>query len=106
MVVFFFLTDSRSSKGTQDCAWESGVSPPYDTVDPRNAGHMAKTQSSHAYTRGPSNAVGKTATPSRDGITWLFKRISAGDVLPRPRQGCIVLPTRAARSAHSLPILS
>ena len=41
-----------------------------------------------------------------DGITWLFKRISAGDVLPRPRQGCMVLPAQAARSANSLPILS
>ena len=40
-----------------------------------------------------------------DGITWLFKRIFAGDV-DRPRQGCIVLPARAARSANSLPILS
>ena len=39
------------------------ASPAYDTVDPRNAGHMAKTKSSHAYTRGLSDAVGKTATP-------------------------------------------
>ena len=39
------------------------ASPAYDTVDPRKAGHMAKTQSSHAYNRGLSVAVGKTATP-------------------------------------------
>ena len=62
-VLNFFLTDSRSSKSTQDCAWEKWATPPYDTVDPRNAGHMAKTQGSHAYTRGLSDAVGKTATP-------------------------------------------
>ena len=42
---------------------EEWASPAYDTVDPRKAGHMAKTQSSHAYTRGLSDAVGKTATP-------------------------------------------
>ena len=37
----FLLTDSRSSKSTQDCAWESGRLQ-HDTVDPRKAGHMAK----------------------------------------------------------------
>ena len=31
---------------------------------------------------------------------------SAGDVLPKPQQGCMVPPARAARSANSLPILS
>ena len=41
-----------------------------------------------------------------DGITWLFKRISAGDVLPGPRQGCIVMVARVAQSANSLPVLS
>ena len=35
----------------------------YDIVDARNTGHMAKTQSSHAYIRGLFDAVGKTATP-------------------------------------------
>ena len=39
------------------------ASPAYDTVHPRNARHMAKTQSSHAHTRGLSHAVRKIATP-------------------------------------------
>ena len=62
VTVLFFLTDSRSS---QDSRLRLGkwATPAYDTVDPRNAGDMAKTQSSHAFTRGLSDAVGKTATP-------------------------------------------
>ena len=35
------------------------TTPAYDTVDPRNAGHMAKTQGSHAHTKVLSYAVGK-----------------------------------------------
>ena len=38
---------------------EKWATPAYDTVDPRNAGHMAKTQSSHVYTRGLSYVGGK-----------------------------------------------
>ena len=56
---FFFLTDPRSSKSTQDCAWESGRLQHMIQWIPRNAGHMAKTQCSHVYTRGLSCAVGK-----------------------------------------------
>ena len=58
-----FFTDSRKFKEYSRLCLGKWASPAYDTVDPRNAGHMAKTQSSHVYTRGLSDAVGKTATP-------------------------------------------
>ena len=54
----FFFMDSKSSKSTQHLCLGKWATPAYDTVDLRNAG-----QSSHAYTRGLSCAVGKTATP-------------------------------------------
>ena len=34
-------------KSTQDVCLGKWATPAYDTVDPRNAGHKAKTQSSH-----------------------------------------------------------
>ena len=61
----FFLTDSgiRQFNEYSRLCLGKWASPAYDTVDPRNAGHMAKTRSSHAYNRGLSDAVDKTATP-------------------------------------------
>ena len=41
---------------------ETRGNPIYDTVDPRNAGHVAKTGSSHAYTGELSSAVGDRHT--------------------------------------------
>ena len=64
---FFFLTDSRKFKEYSRLCLRKWVSPAYDTADPRNAGHMAKTQSSHAHTRRLSDAVGKTAKGGRGG---------------------------------------
>ena len=58
---FFLLTPKvQSVLKTVLGKW---ATPTYDIVDPRNARHMATTQTSHAYSRGLSDAVGKTATP-------------------------------------------
>ena len=60
---FFFFDGLQKFKEYSRLCLGKWASPAYDTVDPRKAGHMAKTQSSHVYTRGLSDAVGKTATP-------------------------------------------
>ena len=65
---FFFLTFPKFKEYSRLCL-EKWASPAYDTVDPRKAGHMAKTHSSYAYTTGLSDAVGKTATPYGKPIT-------------------------------------
>ena len=56
---FFFFDWLQKVKEYSRMCLGKWATPAYDTVDPRNAGHMAKTQSSHAYTRGLSYAVGK-----------------------------------------------
>ena len=61
--VSFFFDRLKKFKEYSRLCLGKWASPAYDTVDPRKAGHMTKTQSSHAYTRGLSDAVGKTATP-------------------------------------------
>ena len=56
--IFFFGLLQKFKEYSRLCL-AKWASPAYDTVDPCNAGHMAKTQVSHAYTRGLFDAVGK-----------------------------------------------
>ena len=56
---FFFWTNSRSFEEYSSSVLGKWATLAYDTIDPRKAGHVAKTQSSYAYTRGLSSAVGK-----------------------------------------------